>query len=65
MQPITRERSRIASQTLPSSQTEPCLTGLGMRLERCPGDNVTIVQELIPGFAAHSSGQIIVGDILK
>ena len=49
---------------------EPRMTGLGMRLERkVPvgrrSPAMTVVDSLIPGFAAHRSGEIMVGDILE
>ena len=41
-----------------------------MRLERkVPvgrrGPSMTVVESIVPGFAAHRSGEIMVGDILE
>jgi len=42
----------------------PRMVGLGLALERVLNDPTTYVQEIIPGFAAHRSGQFAIHDIL-
>ena len=55
----------IPPQSPPTPSMGRQFTGLGMRLERRGHGGVTTVEDIVPGFAAATSGRILVGDILE
>ena len=40
------------------------MVGLGLALERNSSERITFVEQVIPGFAAHQSGQFQMGDVV-
>ena len=46
------------------SVTPGRMVGLGLALERNSSERITFVEQVIPGFAAHQSGQFQMGDVV-